>query len=76
MLSSQAFEALSGCVKAALDAADEHNDAWSGRDLMVLAQLYRTEQEGKPVSLLSRVYNHALWNKVSHLLFRSYSHER
>lgn len=48
MLSCEAFEALTGCVKTALDAADEHNDAWSGRDLMVLAQLYRTEQEGKP----------------------------
>lgn len=48
MLGCEAFEALTGCVKTALDAADEHNDAWSGRDLMVLAQLYRTEQEGKP----------------------------
>eukprot|EP00913_Durusdinium_trenchii_P017675 g16614.t1 len=56
---------LKSCFKVALDAADEQNDAWSGRDLMVLAQLYRTEQEGKPVSLLSHVYNHALWNKVT-----------
>ncbi|CAK9045937.1 Uncharacterized protein SCF082_LOCUS25927, partial [Durusdinium trenchii] len=64
-LSCSAFETLKSCFKVALDAADEQNDAWSGRDLMVLAQLYRTEQEGKPVSLLSHVYNHALWNKVT-----------
>lgn len=64
-LSPGAFEALTCCFKVALDAADEHNDAWSGRDLMVLAQLYRTEQDGKAVSLLSKVYNHALWNKVT-----------
>eukprot|EP00435_Cladocopium_sp_Y103_P039209 s1779_g10.t1 len=61
-LSPGAFEALTCCFKVALDAADEHNDAWSGA-WAVLAQLYRTEQDGKAVSLLSKVYNHALWNK-------------
>jgi len=53
--------------KTALDACDEQNDAWCGRDLMVLSQLFRTDAPGtgKPVQLLSRVYNHALWNKVT-----------
>ncbi|CAE7249738.1 unnamed protein product [Symbiodinium pilosum] len=65
-LSPPAFEALASCFKAALDASDEQSDAWCGRDLMVLAQLFRTDNEdGKQVSLLSRVYNHALWNKVT-----------
>ncbi|CAE7513543.1 unnamed protein product [Symbiodinium necroappetens] len=65
-LSPRAFEALAVCFKAALDSSDEQSDAWCGRDLMVLAQLFRTDDEdGKQVSLLSRVYNHALWNKVT-----------
>ncbi|CAJ1355630.1 unnamed protein product [Effrenium voratum] len=65
-LTPAAFEALASCFTVALDAADEHNDAWCGRDLMVLAQLFRTVgPEGQAVSLLSKVYNHALWNKVT-----------
>mmetsp|Transcript_66090 Transcript_66090/g.119007 ORF Transcript_66090/g.119007 Transcript_66090/m.119007 type:complete len:712 (+) Transcript_66090:82-2217(+) len=65
-VSTEAFEALLTVFKMALDLCDQQNDAWCGRDLMVLAQLFRMEGEDKkPVSLLSRVYNHALWNKVT-----------
>merc|ERR1719291_1047421 len=60
------FDALAGLFKAALDACDEQGDSWSGRDLMVLAQLVRCEVEpGKSILLLTKVYNHALWNKVT-----------
>mmetsp|Transcript_32925 Transcript_32925/g.102083 ORF Transcript_32925/g.102083 Transcript_32925/m.102083 type:complete len:489 (-) Transcript_32925:55-1521(-) len=59
-----AFELIVTLFKACLDACDEQNDAWCGRDLMVLAPLIRVEGE-RPAQLLSRVYNHALWNKVT-----------
>jgi len=62
-----AFDGIAALFKSALDACDEQNDAWCGRDLMVMTQLLRTDGGGveKPVQLLSRVYNHALWNKVT-----------
>jgi len=61
------FDSLVFLFKAALDACDEQSDSWCGRDFMVLTQLFRVEGEGveKPASLLSRIYNHALWNKVT-----------
>lgn len=62
-----AFDGIVALFKSALDSCDEQNDAWCGRDLMVMTQLLRTDGGGveKPVQLLSRVYNHALWNKVT-----------
>eukprot|EP00928_Gymnodinium_smaydae_P055543 TRINITY_DN3905_c0_g1_i1.p1 TRINITY_DN3905_c0_g1~~TRINITY_DN3905_c0_g1_i1.p1 ORF type:complete len:743 (+),score=166.50 TRINITY_DN3905_c0_g1_i1:51-2231(+) len=62
-----ALEALAQVFTAALDGCDEagETDAWNGRDLMVLAQLFKAEMEGgKSTSLLSRVYSHRLWSKV------------
>mmetsp|Transcript_90622 Transcript_90622/g.233918 ORF Transcript_90622/g.233918 Transcript_90622/m.233918 type:complete len:741 (-) Transcript_90622:36-2258(-) len=60
------LDALVQMFKASLDHCDEQHDSWCGRDFMVLAQKFRTEADGgKPVSLLSRIYNHALWNKVT-----------
>mmetsp|Transcript_34147 Transcript_34147/g.107005 ORF Transcript_34147/g.107005 Transcript_34147/m.107005 type:complete len:771 (+) Transcript_34147:3-2315(+) len=59
-----AFEVVVTLFKACLDACHEQNDAWCGRDLMVLSQLFRAEGE-RPAQLLTRVYNHALWNKVT-----------
>lgn len=61
------FESVVALFKAALDASNERNDAWCGRDLMVLSQLFRAEggQLERPAQLHSRIYNHALWNKVT-----------
>lgn len=65
-VNGEAFETLVACFGVCLDACDAQNDVWTGRDLMVLAQLFRMASDsGKPVSLLSRVYTHALWNKVT-----------
>jgi len=65
-VSDEAFETLVAFFKGSLDACDAQNDVWCGRDLMVLAQLFRMEgAEGKPVTLLSRIYTHPLWNKVT-----------
>jgi len=60
------LDALAPLMKAALDACDEQSDTWCGRDLMVVVNLIRMEgDDGKQISLLARVYNHALWNKVT-----------
>eukprot|EP00443_Scrippsiella_acuminata_P068978 CAMPEP_0115417242 /NCGR_PEP_ID=MMETSP0271-20121206/24024_1 /TAXON_ID=71861 /ORGANISM="Scrippsiella trochoidea, Strain CCMP3099" /LENGTH=730 /DNA_ID=CAMNT_0002841625 /DNA_START=44 /DNA_END=2233 /DNA_ORIENTATION=- len=60
------LDALVPLTKSALDACDEQSDIWCGRDLMVIVNLIRAEAEdGKQISLLARVYNHALWNKVT-----------
>lgn len=60
------FEAIVPLVRAALDACSDQADHWCGRDLMVIVNLIRSQDDtGKTVSLLSRVYNHALWNKVT-----------
>lgn len=55
------FDPVVALFKAGLDACEQQQDAWCGRDLMVLAQ--RICSGGS--SLLSRVYDHALWGKVS-----------
>merc|ERR1712151_1327469 len=67
LVSPVIFDSFVFLIKSALDACDEQNDPWCGRDFMVLTQLFRMEGEGieKPVTLLSKVYNHALWNKVT-----------
>jgi len=60
------MDVLTHLFRAALDACDDQNDTWNGRDLMVIVNLLRADLEGgKPVLMLSRVYNHALWNKVT-----------
>jgi len=52
---------LEACSKCELEL-----DSWSGKLMMVLVNLVTCESEGgKFVSLLSRVYNHPVWNKVS-----------
>jgi len=60
------LEAIAIIFVSALDGCDDQSDAWSGRDLMVLAQLFRSEGEGgKTTSLLSRIYSHRIWSKVT-----------
>eukprot|EP00927_Polykrikos_kofoidii_P032150 TRINITY_DN27470_c0_g3_i1.p1 TRINITY_DN27470_c0_g3~~TRINITY_DN27470_c0_g3_i1.p1 ORF type:complete len:800 (-),score=169.12 TRINITY_DN27470_c0_g3_i1:66-2465(-) len=61
-----ALDALASVVVAAVDACEHQNDAWGGRDFMVLAQGFRAEADsGKVQTLLSRVYNHKMWSKVT-----------
>lgn len=55
------FDPVVALFEAGLDACEQQQDAWCGRDLMVLAQ--RICSGGS--SLLSRLYDHALWGKVS-----------
>lgn len=60
------FDMVAQLLTSALNACDSSNDSWNGRDLMVLAQLLCTDGESsKPLTLLSQVYNHPIWNKVS-----------
>jgi len=65
LVASAVFEILVGLFMAGLDACDEQNDAWCGRDFAVLTQLFRTEDGGKVVTMLTRVYKHPIWNKVT-----------
>ncbi|CAE8677863.1 unnamed protein product [Polarella glacialis] len=65
-LDPAAFEAAVGLFKAALDGCDRDSDAWNGRDLLVLSKLLQSESEdGKPIDILLRVYNHPLWSRVT-----------
>lgn len=59
------FDIIVHMFTAALSACESQNDAWCGRDLMVLTQLFTTDGSSKPLTLLSQVYNHPLWSKVS-----------
>merc|ERR1712137_942393 len=53
-------------IDSALDACNDLNDTWCGRDLMIVVHLFLTEQEdSKVVRLLDRVYHHAIWNRVT-----------
>lgn len=60
------LDALVPLIKAFLDACDEQADTWCGRDIMVIVnRIYALNESGKQVLLLTRCYNHALWNKVT-----------
>jgi len=60
------LDLLATLLRAALDSCEEQADSWCGRDIMVLVNHINAIGEGgKSVLLITRVYNHALWNKVS-----------
>lgn len=59
------FDIIERMFTSALTACESQNDSWTGRDLLVLSQLFLTGGDPKPVRLLSRLYNHPIWNKVS-----------
>lgn len=64
-ISHAKFDLLVRIFNTALDNCDQQNDAWNGRDLMVLAQIIRSTNEEKMVSLRSQVYAHPIWSKVT-----------
>jgi len=66
VVSPATFEMLVQLFTATLGFCDEQNDTWNGRDLMVLSQLFESHGDGgKEAKLLTRLYNHPLWNKVT-----------
>jgi hypothetical protein len=65
-ITAACFEVLVALFLEVCTFCEQENDAWSGKLLMVLVQLLSSEGEGgRTVSLLTRVYNHPLWNKVA-----------
>jgi len=64
-LSAAAVATFAEIITAGLDGCDLEGDAWNGRDFMVYAQALRTEgEDGRPQSVLLKVYNHKLWARV------------
>lgn len=65
-ITSACFEVVVTLFLEACSLCEHESDAWSGRTLMVLVQLISCEVDGgRVVNLLTRVYNHPLWNKVA-----------
>lgn len=60
------LEVLVPVFQASLDASDEQTDTWVGRDLMVLTNRIHADADGgKTILMLSKVYKHSLWSKVT-----------
>jgi len=65
-ITAASFEVVVSLVLEALSYCDQFDDAWSGREFMVLVQKICSDGEGgKIVTLLQRVYKHSIWNKVT-----------
>merc|ERR1719282_251387 len=63
---STTFTAIVSLFKAALDGCDRENDAWNGRDLLVLSKsIQSTCSEGIEKDVLLQVYTHPLWSRVT-----------
>jgi len=61
-----ALECIASIFDAGLNSCDDHADPWSGRELMVMADKFKAEVEaGKTLSLLTRIYSHRIWSKVT-----------
>jgi len=59
------FGAVVSIFTAALDGCDKENDAWNGRELIVLSQKICAEVDGQVVEVLAKVYSHPLWSRVN-----------
>jgi hypothetical protein len=67
-IGAAAFEMLAELVKEALDHCDRQVlDVFNARDIMVLSYLLQTtnKETSKPVTMLSRIYTHPIWSKVT-----------
>jgi len=65
-IAAACFEVVVTLFLEACSKCENELDSWSGKLMMVLVTLVNFENEGgRIVSLLSRVYNHPVWNKVS-----------
>lgn len=65
-ITAACFEVIVALFLEVCSLCDSENDCWSGRFVMVLVNLLNCEAEGgRTVTLLTRVYNHPIWNKVA-----------
>mmetsp|Transcript_35955 Transcript_35955/g.84218 ORF Transcript_35955/g.84218 Transcript_35955/m.84218 type:complete len:704 (+) Transcript_35955:58-2169(+) len=66
-ITQEALEIVAQLIKAALDGCNQPpGDAWNGKHLIQISRLFHAESEsGKTVSLLSLVYSHPLWSRVT-----------
>eukprot|EP00929_Paragymnodinium_shiwhaense_P022630 TRINITY_DN14408_c0_g1_i1.p1 TRINITY_DN14408_c0_g1~~TRINITY_DN14408_c0_g1_i1.p1 ORF type:complete len:853 (-),score=215.11 TRINITY_DN14408_c0_g1_i1:281-2758(-) len=64
-VSLEAFQAIAPLVCLALDGCDADNDAWCGRDLLLLSRSIQCVMDERNIDILFRVYSHKMWSRVT-----------